>query len=457
MNVLHVIHDFLPRHAAGSEIYASDLASALARRRHHVTVLCADYDLTRPHGQVNWRVHDGLPVAEIVNNWKGRSFEDTYRPVLIGERIEQLLDAIQPDVVHVHNLLNLSLELPRLARARGIPVVATLHDYTLVCPSGGQRVHRAQAHVCVEIDTTRCARCFRESPFYTQMAVGAITSIVPAGWLQHLAVVARRYAPAAAKRAAGVARDAAVTPVSPALVDARLTRTRQVFHEVALFVAPSTSIGEEFIRLGVDRDRMLVSRHGQVGRSAVPVARPRAPLQVGFVGTIVWHKGVHVLLEAVRSLSPTQFQVHVFGSLTTDPNYVAGLRSQADGFPVRFDGPFDRADAPEVFAQIDVLVVPSLWPENAPLVIQEALQAGVSVVAARIGGIPEFLEDGVTGRLFSPGATDELTAILADLIRHPEQVRAMTAPQPVQKSMDEDAREWEDRYRHAVQSAGRAS
>ena len=62
----------------------------------------------------------------------------------------QVLDAVQPHVVHVHSLLNLSFDLPAVARARGVPVVATLHDYSLVCPSGGQRVHRADAHLVVD-------------------------------------------------------------------------------------------------------------------------------------------------------------------------------------------------------------------------------------------------------------------------------------------------------------------
>ena len=82
MRILHAIHDFLPRHQAGSEIYAFELCRELAAA-HHVTVLCAEYDPSRRHGHVTWRVHEGLPVVEIVNNWVCGSFEDTYRPPLI--------------------------------------------------------------------------------------------------------------------------------------------------------------------------------------------------------------------------------------------------------------------------------------------------------------------------------------------------------------------------------------
>ncbi|HEY6357143.1 MAG TPA: glycosyltransferase family 4 protein [Vicinamibacterales bacterium] len=449
MNVLHVVHDFLPRHRAGSEIYAASLAASLATR-HHVTVLCAEYDPTRAHGHVTWRVFEGLPVVEIVNNWVGRSFEDSYRPALITQRIEQVLQAVQPDVVHVHNLFNLSFELPALARARGIPVVATLHDYTLVCPSGGQRVHRADAHVCASIDTTRCARCFKESPFYSQLSVGAIAAAAPGGWVRRLAVSARRRFPTSARLAAVAAPHVAMVAVTPEAIDTRLARARQVFDEVDLFVAPSAFMADEFVRLGVDRARMQVSANGQMPMTPIAVTRPRMPLRIGFVGTIVWHKGVHVLVNAVRALPASGYELRIFGGWDVAPDYVADLRARAVGLPVRFEGAFAPAQVPEVFAELDVLVVPSLWPENAPLVIQEAFQAGVPVVGARMGGIPEFIREGVTGRLFDPRASGQLTRILGDLIEHPAQLSAMAAARPPVKSIEDDACEWEDRYREVI-------
>ena len=75
MRILHVIHDFLPRHQAGSELYALRLARELARR-HDVRILCAEYDPSRPHLSVSARECDGLPVVELVNNWRFASFAE---------------------------------------------------------------------------------------------------------------------------------------------------------------------------------------------------------------------------------------------------------------------------------------------------------------------------------------------------------------------------------------------
>src|SRR5439155_7747449 len=114
VRILHAIHDFLPRHQAGSEVYAFELCRA-QRASHDVTVLCADFDPARRHGTVTWRVHDGVPVVEIVNNWVCANFDETYCPPLVADRIAHVLRALQPEVVHVHSLANLSFDLPAMA------------------------------------------------------------------------------------------------------------------------------------------------------------------------------------------------------------------------------------------------------------------------------------------------------------------------------------------------------
>src|SRR4051812_28133624 len=242
VRILHAIHDFLPRHQAGSEIYAFELCRALSAR-HHVTIVCAEYDLSRDHGSLRWRACGGLPVVEIANHWACESFEASYRPDLVTRRLGQVLRTVQPDVLHVHSLLNLSFDLPLLAHARGIPVVATLHDYTLVCPSGGQRIHRAESHVYRDIEIKRCARCFVQSPVYDQLSFASLTG--KSGRLRRLAAAAARRLPLVAEGVRRAVRRAGFT-VTPAQIAARLDAARGVFEAIDLFVAPSASLAAEF-------------------------------------------------------------------------------------------------------------------------------------------------------------------------------------------------------------------
>ena len=450
LNILHAIHDFLPRHQAGSEIYAFELCREL-QRRHDVTVLCAEYDGTRPHGDVTWRLHDGLPVIELVNNWVCRSVVDTYRPPLVGERIGQVLDAVQPDVVHVHNLLNLSFDLPELAKARGAAVVATLHDYTLVCPSGGQRVHRDERHVCHEIDTTRCARCFCQSPFFEQMTVGRVATVTRLpGVVQQTARGVGRRLPGVAGLVARAVGRVAVPRVTASDIARRLDDARRVFEQVDRFVAPSTSLANEFERLGVDRAKLQVSDYGFRRFASPPRATVGSRLRLGFVGSIVWHKGLHVLLEAVQGLTSSDWELRIFGDTDVSPGYASSLRAQATGLPVHFMGAFDHDDAGLVFAGIDVLVVPSLWLENSPLVIHEAFMAGVPVVGSRIGGTADLVRHGETGLLYDPSSSDALCETLQLLVSDRSRVRQLSSAQPVVKTIEADARQWERVYADVV-------
>ena len=454
MRVLHVIHDFLPRHCAGSEIYAYELARAEQRLGLECHVLCAEYDPSRSHGTLEWRWLDDLPVTELINNWRFGSFADSYASAELGEVLRHVLHAVQPDVLHIHNLLNLSFELPALAAELDIPSVATLHEYVLVCPSGGQRVHLAEEHVCEQIDPARCARCFAQSPFWSQMAfarLGGGGGGRGQRALGRLAAAVRRRLPVLAARAgAAAARHAGPAPVTAADIEARLAAARRVFETVDLWVAPSPALGAEFRRLGLPAERLEVSDYGFVPLAPAPATAGDGRLRIGFVGTLVWHKGAHLLLEAVRRLPPERVEVTVYGSLDTFPDYGARLQELAAGLPVRFAGGFDRARVAEVYAGMDVLAICSLWPENSPLVIHEAFMAGVPVVGARMGGIVDLVDDGVNGLLYDAFSADDLAACVCRLLDDPDLLSRLAGAAPEVKTVDRDAVDWGRRYRRVI-------
>ena len=443
MRILHAIHDFLPRHRAGSEIYACELAREQSAR-HDVFVVTAEYDPATAHGTIRWRRHDGLTVIEIVNNWEFDGFSETYSSPRINAQLQHVLDATAPDVLHIHNLLNLSMDVPMLAQARGIRTVATLHDYTLVCVSGGQRLHVDEQHVCRAIDADRCSRCFAQSPFAAQLAAGRLMRRRSGRAIGRAASSIRRILPRMAEAAS---HHLHAPSVAPAEIRRRLAYARHVFDAVDLFVAPSVSMAEEFVRLGIPENRIEVSDYGFVPAVvASRQARARgAPLRVGLIGTLVWHKGAHVLLEAARGLSGA-FEVHLHGDVNTFPTYVKHLRESARGAPVTFHGGFDREAIDAVYGHLDVLVVPSLWPENSPLVIHEAFMRGVPVIGARTGGIPELVTDGVSGWLYETNSADDLRAALQRVIDEPAVLERLVSGAPAVKSIAEDARQWDARY-----------
>ena len=135
-------------------------------------------------------------------------------------------------------------------------------------------------------------------------------------------------------------------------------------------------------------------------------ADPFPRLRLGFLGSLMVSKAPHVLLEAVGRLPRGAVSVDLFGSYSAyhgDDRYRHQLEPLLKQDGVMVHGAIAHDRVAQALSSIDVLVVPSIWPENSPLVIQEAFLAGVPVVASRIGGIPEAIDDGRNGLLFRAG------------------------------------------------------
>jgi len=451
VRILHATHDFLPRHKAGAEIYAYQLCKELSRT-HSVQVLCAEHDLSREHGSVRSRTYDGLPVHELTNNWAFDTFAGTYRSRRINGQLWRVLRRLDPDLLHVHNLATLSLDLPLLARLRSIRCVATLHDYSLVCPAGGQRVCTVgeQAHTCETIEPQRCARCFAASPPGTLLALGrAVNRTGTTRQVSRLAGLVRRNAPGAAGRLWGMLQRLPAPPVTGRQIQQRLEHLRHVVEAVDMFIAPSAAMAEFFARYIPER-KLKASDYGMRTLPPAERAPSTGKLRLGFVGTLTWHKGAHLLLDAVSRLPREDVELSIFGDQNTSPRYSAALRRQAEGMLVRFMGPFDTESAAKVYAQLDALVVPSLWPENSPLVIHEAFMAGVPVVGAWAGGIPELVQHEQNGLLFEPGDAEDLERCLASLVRDGGRVRELARGIPVVKTVAENAVEMEGIYKEVL-------
>jgi glycosyltransferase involved in cell wall biosynthesis len=157
-----------------------------------------------------------------------------------------------------------------------------------------------------------------------------------------------------------------------------------------------------------------------------------------------------VAIDALRKLSGTSCELKIFGDPEVFPDYTRDLRTRAERLPVRFMGRFERARVADVYAQMDVLVVPSLWLENSPLVIHEAFMAGVPVVGSRIGGIADLVRDGRNGLLFEPGNATDLAAAIRRLATDRSLLRELAAQAPSVKPIEVDAHEWEAEYEQVI-------
>jgi glycosyltransferase involved in cell wall biosynthesis len=141
------------------------------------------------------------------------------------------------------------------------------------------------------------------------------------------------------------------------------------------------------------------------------------PLRIGFIGTLAHYKGCHVLIEAFKALSDSNAVLKIYGREEDFPDYVRQLRTSAIQHPrIEFCGTFPNTAISQVFAQLDVLVVPSLWYENTPLVVYSAQAARCPVVASNLPGLAAVIGHEENGLLFAAGDPGDLALQLSRLI-----------------------------------------
>ena len=366
-----------------------------------------------PHARNTACVKSAATASTIawVNNTFSRttSFADTYRNDGVRRVAAPIIEGFAPDVAHVHHLTCLSTEIVRDLAAIGIPVFFTLHDYWLICHRG-QLLDR-QLNVCSGPEPSGCGACLGSAAgvgagVYAARSVltidgarAAVCGDAPAP--RGRRVRGRRSRPRRAASARSPLR------AWPTCATWPLTSRTSLRHPGSCGTdsSPSASI----LRASLCRS---------TGARSSPIARQpgaaAAPLRLGFLGSLMVSKAPHLLLEAASGLP----QVPSPSSCSASRWTITATRATATRLApllshphVHVRGRIAHDDVARVLSNLDVLVVPSIWPENSPLVIREAFLAGVPVVASRIGGIPETVTDGVNGLLFDPGDA-------ADLRRH---------------------------------------
>ncbi len=417
MRILLASQAFPPASLAGVEVYTLRLAKAFIGLGHDARVFTAVHDLDAAPGSTRERRFEGVVVREVVNVHHRGTLEATYEDPDVDAAARAMIQEFEPEVVHLQHLLNLSVGVVACAREAGARVLYTLHDYWLSCPRDGLR-QRADLSLCQPMDHSICAACLQGSPYLVPVAQRGLASVARRAGLGRQLHRLHDLAPSVAQSALRLLR-AASPPVSKQLrgaMDRREERLRSACGEIDLFLAPTRFARDRAREFGVPEARLRVLAYGAVeGPLQLRRALPRR--RIGYVGTLAPHKGVHVLVEAFRGLPAKDATLDLYGNGTVQPDYVRELRQAAAGDGrIRFRGPFSEGAQQDAYAQLDVLVVPSVWWENSPLAILEALAAGVPVIASATGGVPELIADADTGLLVPPGDAVALRSALADVM-----------------------------------------
>ena len=195
---------------------------------------------------------------------------------------------------------------------------------------------------------------------------------------------------------------------------------RWLERHLRVFVVVSNAVGESLRKIGIAERNICVVHNGIVDPSAgVAKAEPHGErLIVGIVGQIGAWKGHEDLLDAfalVSSSAPAA-QLHIFGGGDSDYKKVLEEKSISLGIADEIFWRGFVAERTQIYREMDICVVPSRFEEPFPTVAIEAAFFGIPVVATRRGGLPEIVEDGVTGFLIEPDQPQQLASRLQTLL-----------------------------------------
>jgi glycosyltransferase involved in cell wall biosynthesis len=325
---------------------------------------------------------------------------------LTAARFAEILREERPDVVHFQHTQWLGYDLVRVAR-NTLPdaaLVYTLQEFLPICNNGQMVRMQEPFELCDHDSPHRCHECF---PQYTP--------------------------------------------------EQFLLRKRLIQSHLAhadLFITPSKLLRDRFTAWGLPPERIVVEDYGRLPMRPLPErSGARTRTQLGFFGRMTRFKGVDVLLEAMARLgergSSARLRLHGASLELERPDFQERIHSllAVATENVTVVGAYDYDELPELMAEVDWVVVPSIWWENSPLVIQEAFSYGRPVICSDIGGMAEKVEDGVTGLHFRTGDATALAETIERAVGEPDLWPRLRANLTPAHSMDEHVARLSELYR----------
>jgi len=288
-------------------------------------------------------------------------------------KIEALIRKVKPDIAHLHNIAHqISPSVLHSLKKFDLPVIQTLHDYKLICPTynmvaRGRICERCKGHQYYQAVLRRCNK-------------GSFSfSLLNC-------------------------------------VEMYLHKFLRIYERnVDFFIAPSDFLRNKVIEFGINGGKIF----------HIPTfvdSREYSPQYNGdnyfvYFGRVSQEKGLSTLVEAMKTVRASKLLIIGEGELK---NSLEGYTSQKSISDIKFLGHLSSERLKSVVRSSRFVVLPSEWYENCPASILEAFALGKPVIGSNIGGIPELIEDGVDGLLFEPGNSEELSEKIAYLISRPQ-------------------------------------
>ena len=343
----------------GDCIYMLNLEQLLKSHGHNVAVFAMDYSQNM---ETPWNKYFPKNMSKLM------AFTRPFGSTEVKAKFTKLLDDFKPEVVHLNNIhTHLSPIVGELAHNKGIKVVWTLHDYKLLCPR----------YDCLRNGNDICELCFNEDKSscktYKCMKGSALASLI-------------------------------------GYKEATTWNRRRLEECTDVFICPSKFIAQKMAQGGFN-SKKIVSLCNFIDIDKCKKDTYEKENYYCYVGRLSHEKGVKTLIKAAQKL-PYKLVIIGGGPLSDE------LKNETTNANIEFVGYKQWDEIKEIVSKARFSVIPSEWYENNPLSVIEAQCLGTPVLGARIGGIPELIENDVTGMTFESRNVNDLTSKLEAMWQH---------------------------------------
>ena len=379
MRVLYVANNYPPNIIGGAELIAHRHAAALSEQGVDCSVFAGDHSGTRTPLSIHHELFEGLKVFRVALSSQQTSYErSNFRNATIDRLFTETLDEISPNVVHFHNLPGLSVDLIGLAKSRGCRTVLTVHDHWGFCHR--QTLTTPDGAICR--DYSACHKCLPQ-------------------FLDH---------------------DGTHQPI-----EARNQHVKEQLKQLDLLLSPSAYLARAYLAAQAAPAQIAVLGYGTDLLKFFPDRAKYSrtgPLRFGVACYLGEHKGIRTVLNAVDKMPSTAPITLLFAGKGPLEGLIREfITNHRNGHLVSYAGDVVPNRMRDYYRSIDVFILASVWPENQPLTIIEAMACGVPVIATNCGGNPELVQDKIVGRLVPPGDPDSLAEAILSYAANPSIVQ----------------------------------
>jgi glycosyltransferase involved in cell wall biosynthesis len=418
LKVLLTVHQFFPRFYHGTERYTLDLATELTRAGHEVVILTASLSPEDSTGEdVIEYQYNGLRVRaiDLVQNSR-LEFSTSYHRPDLNDLFARILLEERPDVVHCAHLLSLGVSFLDVVRHTGCPIVLTMTDFFGICWTN--KLLTCGGKECPGPDRTN-HNCLQD-------VLSSLPSLHPEPVLRWSGRIARSMPFLTPLVEIFLKTPRFHKTWYPSLIDG-IRKRRGVIEEgyrsVDHFIIATAVLEEKYRQYGL-KDRVITRLpYGITQPAADEIRLLRAryeelrstdrPLVFGFIGQISRHKGVDLLVRAFANTQMANTELHVVGDLALDPVFAGELRAISPSHQrIKFFPPFPTSEVYGVLSKLDILVLPSVWAENAPLILLNSLASRTFVAVSDVAGMTEFIEPDKTGLIFPAKSSKAIEEML---------------------------------------------